>query len=135
MTREGNWYGLNMLSLYVEMSDGRLEASFQQLMNLQKVQSRSHVFDVQLLHRIIKSYTSQNADNWVFFEQCKKWREQNPNEEQLAFISQVEKSAYELEQVNFQILKLANALTSKTIDGVLAEKPSVIGLESLTPSY
>lgn len=133
MTRDANWYGLNMLPLYVEMGDGQLQASLEQLKNLQKVQLKPHVLNDEMLHRIIKVHTSQNTDNWVFFEQCKKWREQNPNDEQLGLIAQVERNAYEREQVNHQILKLASSFKGKTIESILAKDPAELGLEFCLP--
>lgn len=131
MNKEAHWYGLNMLPLYFEMSEGQLNSSCEQLENLQKIPSKLHILDNATLDRIIKLHSSQNADNWVFFEQCKKWRDENPNEEELKLIAQVEKSAYELEQVNQEILKLANSFKGVTIDSLLTISDAELGLEFL----
>ena len=110
MNKDAHWYGLNMLPLYVEMSDSQLDAAHEQLNNLLKMQTQPHRSNHAALERIIKLHTSQNTDNWVFFEQCKKWRDDNPNEDDLKLIARVEKSAYELEKINQEIIKLAASL-------------------------
>ncbi|HHM2297747.1 TPA: hypothetical protein ACRIDK_000664 [Legionella anisa] len=131
MNKDANWYGLNMLPLYVEISDGQLEASIEQLNNLNQVQSKPHVLDRETIERIIKLHSAQNADNWVFFEQCKKWRNENPTNEELKLIAQVEKSTNQLEEVNNEILTLANSFKDKTIDGILGKGDFELGLEYL----
>ena len=135
MNKEVHWYGLNMLPLYVEMSEGQLNASCEQLKKLKPAQSMPPILNDAILDRIIKLHSSQNADNWVFFEQCKKWRDENPNEEDLKLIAQVEKNAYELEQVNKKILKLANSFKEKTIDSILMKGDAELGLEFLLKTY
>ncbi|HEM6966050.1 TPA: hypothetical protein U2K00_003049 [Legionella pneumophila] len=131
MNKDANWYGLNMLPLYVEMSEGQLEASCEQLKNLQMAQEKPHVLDDETVARIIKLHRSQNADNWVFFEQCKKWRNANPTDEELKGIAQVEKNANQLETVNNEILTLADSFQGKTIDSILGKGDFELGLEYL----
>jgi hypothetical protein len=135
MSKEANWYGLNMLPLYVEMNEGLLEASRDQLENLKKVQVKPHVLDSPTIDRIIKLHQSQNADNWVFFEQCKKWRNDYPNEQQLSEIARIEKSAMQLETVNLEILALAESVKSKTIDSILAKDDFEVGLDWLLSQF
>ena len=131
MTKDANWYGINMLPIYVEMSEGQLESSIGQLSNLKQAQSKPHVLDDGIIARIIKLHSEQNSDNWVFFEQCKRWRNENPSDEELGLIARVEKSASQLEVINNQILALAHSFKDKTIDSILAKGDYELGVEYL----
>lgn len=131
MKREANLYGLNMLPLYVEISSGQLESSVEQLDNLELAKGKPHVLDSETIERPIKLHRSQNNDNWVFFEQCKKWRDNNPDNEQLSQIAEVENNTSKLESINNEILKLAESFKGKTIDDVMAKDDAELGLEWL----
>jgi len=131
MKQEANWYGLNMLPIYVEMSAGQLESSIEQLKNLELAKGKPHVLDSDTIERIINLHRSQNNDNWVFFEQCKKWRDANPDDEQLRKIAEVEKNTSKLESVNHEILKLVESFKGKTIDDVMSKDDTDLGLEWL----
>lgn len=85
----------------------------------------------ETIEQIIKLHNAQNADNWVFFEQCKKWRNENPTSEELKLIAQVEKSTNQLEEVNNKILTLANSFKGKTVDNILGKGDFELGLEYL----
>lgn len=135
MTKEAHFYGLNMLPLYVEMSEGQLEASQEQLKNLRMAKSKPHILDEATVNRMIKVHRSQNADNWVFFEQCKKWRNDNPSEEQLRLIAQIEKSAAQLETVNLEILALAESFKGKTIDSIMGKDDFELGFDWLLKKF
>lgn len=110
MGKGAHWYGLNMLPLYIDIVDGKLEGSLQKLDGLEQSFS---ALDVNELERSFRFYSLQRTDNWVFFEQCKKWRNENPDDAQLQLISQVEKSAHQLDVVNKRILILINQLRNK----------------------
>lgn len=135
MTKEAHFYGLNMLPLYVEMSEGQLEASQEQLKNLRMAKSKPHILDEATVNRVIKLHRSQNADNWVFFEQCKKWRNDNPSEEQLRLIAQIEKSAAQLEMVNLEILALAESFKGKTIESIMGKDDFELGFDWLLKKF
>lgn len=104
MANDAHWYGLNMLPLYVEMSEGYLEAAMEQLKRLQQALARCELPDNKTLHAMVKFHQTQNENNWVFFEQCKRWRNDNLDDEALRLVARLEKSAAQLEAVNRQIL-------------------------------
>lgn len=102
MANDAHWYGINMLPLYVEMSEGYLDAAQEELQRLQA----GHGLDSKECQALIKFHQTQNDNNWVFFEQCKRWRNDNPDEEALRLIARLEKSAAQLEVINQQIIAL-----------------------------
>lgn len=134
MKQNANFYGLNMLPIYVEISSGQLDSSKEQLTNLEKAKDKPHILDDETIERIIKLHCSQNEDNWVFFEQCKKWRDASPSDEQLAQIAEVEKNTSKLESINNEVIKLAESFKGKTIDDVMAKDDAQLGLEWLLNS-
>jgi len=146
MKREPNWYGLNMLPVYDEMLEGQLDASLGQFNNLKSAEHKPHapymtkntvmyrephVLNDEIVSRIIKSHTSQNEDIWVYFEQCRKWRNASPTPQELEVITLIEKNAAKLEQVNKDIIALANSFKDKTIDSILSKSDMEVGLEWL----
>ncbi|AHE67122.1 hypothetical protein Loa_01574 [Legionella oakridgensis ATCC 33761 = DSM 21215] len=116
MSKNITWYGLNLLPIYVEMVESWLEESCAQLKKLQQMKPHSDYVDKETLFRLVKSHRSQNTDNWALFAQCKHWRNQNPNEEQLRFIAQVEKNAAKLDAVNQEIASLFKSFQQKEKD-------------------
>lgn len=131
MKREPNWYGLNMLPVYDEMLEGQLDASLGQFNNLKSAEHKPHVLNDEIVSRIIKSHTSQNEDIWVYFEQCRKWRNASPTSQELEVITLIEKNAAKLEQVNKDIIALASSFKDKTIDSILSKSDMEVGLEWL----
>lgn len=113
------------------MSEGQYEASLDQLNNLKQVRLKPHILDKETIERIIKLHQSQNKDSWVFFEQCKKWRSENPTQDELKLISRIEKSIHQLEETNIEIITLANDLKDKTIDHILEQDDFALGLDYL----
>jgi hypothetical protein len=70
MKRQANWYGLEMLPMYSEMSIGQLQTSMEQLGNLEACKGRAHVLNDTMIDQIIKLHTEQNDSTWVVIEQC-----------------------------------------------------------------
>lgn len=113
MAKNNTWYGLNLLPIYVEIVESQLEAAHAQLEKLQAAESQIEGIDPRTLMRLNKLYSSQKMDNWVFFDQCKQWRNSNPNREQLRLIAYVEKNAAQLDLISRQILVLIESLQQK----------------------
>jgi len=132
MKRQANWYGLEMLPLYLEMSQGQLEASADQLHNLEACKHRPHVLDDYTVDRVIKVFTEQNESLWVFIEQCQKWRTQKPTKKQLASIEEVENNTQQLEKSNNQILFLAHHFKNHTIDRILEKEDGELAVDFLS---
>ncbi len=119
MKRKANWYGLNMLPLYLTMSVEQLDTSKDQLQSLKACIGKAHMLDDNMINRIIKSHTEQNDSTWVFIEQCRRWREENPNKKQLVDIKQIERNVEELVEMNKKVIVLATKLQKGTIDRVM----------------
>ncbi|KTC89847.1 hypothetical protein OQJ15_02365 [Fluoribacter dumoffii] len=113
MSQNNSCYGLNLLPIYLDIIEERLESALSQLKNLQQMQVPSQPLDPKTLGGIIKYHEAQKINNQTCFEQCKQWRNDNPNEEQLHQIAHIEKSAAKLELVAQEILKSAEYIKGK----------------------
>lgn len=131
MEQTVTWYGFDMIPAYITLSEKQLPRSKEQLRLLKACENKPHVLDDYTVDRIIQVYTGQNETLWIPVEQCRKWREQSPNEEQLSDIIQVENSFKNLRSVNDQILALAYCLKKNTIDSVLRKSDIEIALDFL----
>jgi len=133
--RQANWYSLDMLPFYLELSRGQLESAQEQQSNLERCQDRPGVLDDHVVSRIIRATTVQNENNWVFVEQCKKWRQQQPTVQQLADIEQVENNVQNLTQTNQAILGLAKQCKAHTIDRILEKDDAELALDFLMGKF
>jgi hypothetical protein len=131
MTKQPNWYGLEKLPLYLDMSQQQLEDSRDQLETLLECKKRPHVLDDHTVDRVIKVYAEQAEDLWVYIEQCKKWRMQSPSSNQLADIEKVEKNAKTLEEINQEILSLAHHFKLQTIERILETDDAELAIKML----
>jgi hypothetical protein len=52
----------------------------------------------------------------MYFEQCKKWRDENPNDDELRLIALIEKNAYQIDVINHQIVTLTKSIKCSEID-------------------
>lgn len=131
MKKTANWYGLEMLPLYLEIITGQLAAAVEQLHNLEACKHRPHVLDDAIIDRIIKLHTEQNESTSVPIEQCRKWCQQNPSPQQLADIKKIESDTQELEKINTQVLFLAQNFKVHTIDRILEKEDGELALDFL----
>ena len=129
MKKEPNFQPLSMILTVFMVEKGLLDSSKQQLENIKAVENKPHVLDDEIIKRSLRLYTEQNEDTKVVFEQCKRWREENPSEEQLTKIEEIEEIATELVQVNNEILAIMNRCKEQTIERLLEKEDLEVGLE------
>ena len=128
-----NWQPIERLALIAEYIDGMLAADQEHYETLLEARSRPHVLDDYTVNRIVKVYTTQQADLGVFDEQLKRWTDQASrytsaqNQEVARLVEQMA----QVRQVVTSILELAGELKKGTIEQVLAKSDFELGLESL----
>jgi len=77
MDKQPQWQPISMLPVFTDMIDGMLEASQEQLANLQLVREKPHVMDDATLQRMVGLYSNQLEDQWLFEEQFSRWLREN----------------------------------------------------------
>lgn len=133
MKKQPNWHTLTMLFTYVTLSKGELPAAQDQLQGLMACKDKPYLLDDHTINRIIKLSTSQKETTWIYLEQCNKWRQQNPSDEQLINIANVENNAKQLEIINCKMLELVNKyFKNHTIDSILKKDDVELAVDFLT---
>jgi len=100
MTKDNPFFGLNMLPIFLEMIEAKLEIAENQL---------SSLVDVKKLADNQKQIRALTAQNYLlevdrFFEQCQKWYQDAPTVEEISLIGQAEKAIASLQKANQQII-------------------------------
>jgi hypothetical protein len=126
-----NWQNLDMLPVFLEITEGQLAEAKIQLDNMHVAKAKPHVLDDDTVNRIIDVYTKQNSDLWVQDEQCCKWIDQNPTKLQLQKINDLKLSVDELKKTNTKIIEICKDISSKTIDKILNKSDMEVALDFL----
>lgn len=123
-----NLQPLNMIPVFVEMTDGMLDASKEQLTNFEALKGKAHVLDDDLLESVVKSLTKQTASLPNFLTQCDAWRQQALTASQAQQVDQIQSSVESLEKINQQVMFLADHYKNKTINKILEMDPTELML-------
>ena len=135
MKKRANWYGLDMLPLYLQMSREQLSQALEQLQNLQMCSNKPYLLDNKMIARIIAAHSEQNENAWVFVEQCSKWRKQVVSQRQLEDIAEIEKNVVQMKKRNNQILALAKQFKHQTIEKLMAKDDVELAVDFLDKMF
>lgn len=100
MTQENQFFGLNILSIFLEMIEAKLEIAENQLSSLVDVKNLAENYKLVIL-KTAQDYLLE-VDR--FFEQCQKWYQDAPTVEEISLIGQAEKVIASLQKANQQII-------------------------------
>lgn len=124
MTKEQpTWQPIGMLPVFTGMVDGMLDASLDQLRNLQRAVEKPHVLDDETLTAVIEQYTQQLEDHWLFEEQFARWKRSALKADQEREVERLIGQLKKLKKTNEDILKLARSVEHATIDKIMAMDP------------
>lgn len=119
MDNQPQWQPISMLPVFTDMIDGMLEASQEQLANLQLVREKPHVMDDATLQRMVGLYSNQLEDQWLFEEQFSRWLRENLKPDETREVERLMAQAAKLKASNEQILHIADQIRHSTIDSIL----------------
>ena len=119
MDKQPQWQPISMLAVFTDMIDGMLEASQEQLANMQMVRQKPHVMDDATLQRVVELYSNQLEDHWLFEEQFSRWLQGNLTPEETRETERLMAQAAKLKSSNEQILQIADEVKHSTIDSIL----------------
>jgi len=120
-----------MVPTYLFLAKGQLEEAMNILPMLEQVKHKPHVLCDDDVQRILKLHNEQLDTNWIFIEQCKKWRSQSSDNNQLKLMTEIEEQAQNYEPIAKQILALAKFIENDTIDRILEKDDGELALEVL----
>jgi hypothetical protein len=130
--QEPTWQPLAQLPLIAYVIDGMTDSAEEQLINLQQAETRPHVLDDATVDHLIRVYTEQKDDLWLYEEQLTRWRRQSPTAAQLAEIARLDQRLTRLRTLVNELLERAQQLRPYTIDAILAKSDLELGLDMLT---
>jgi hypothetical protein len=107
--------------------DGMLEAA----QILLPAKARPHALDDYTVNRVIKVFTNQQDDLWLFEEQLKRWSETTLSAQQRKEVERLQGQMKKLREQITTILALADELSKGTIEKVTAKSDAELGLEFL----
>jgi folylpolyglutamate synthase/dihydropteroate synthase len=108
-----------------------LQTANEQRASLQEAKAQLHVLDDSTLVGVIKFFTTQKKDLWLFDEQLHRWRAEELTMTQRAAIERLTRQMRNLHEAINTILALADELKEDTIEKVLAKGDAKRGLEML----
>ena len=117
--QQPQWQPIGMLPVFTDMVDGMLQSSEEQLVNLHAAKDRPHVFDNEMLNRIIELYNNQIEDAWLFEQQFTRWKKGNLTDAEKREVDRLAAQSSKITTTNKEILKIAHSIEHATIDEIV----------------
>lgn len=130
-TPKVNWQPISALPLIGSMIDGLLDEVEKQNTNLQAGRAKPHVFDNYTIDRVIKVYSDQAEDLWLYEGQLSRWKALNLTSSQRQEVDRLAAQIPTIRERITAILALAEELKGGTIDTIMAKSDLELGLEVL----
>ena len=125
------WQPIGRLSLVTFQIDTLLQAANEQRTSLQEAKAHSSIVDDSTIAGVIKVFTAQKKDLWLFDEQLQRWRAEELTMIQRAEIEQLTRQMRNLHEAINAVLALADELKEDTIEKVLQKGDAKRSLEML----
>jgi hypothetical protein len=125
------WQPISALPLIGSMIDDFLDEVEKQHANLHARRSKPHVLDDHTVGRVIKVYSAQAEDLWLYEEQLSRWKSLNLTPPQRQEVDRLAAQIPTIRERIAAILALAEELKKGTIESVLAKSDLELGLEAL----
>jgi hypothetical protein len=127
-----NWQPISMLPQIAWMIDGMTESAEEQLGNLHEAEDQPHVLDLPTVDRVIRLYTAQQGDLWLYREQLARWGKLALTDAQRAEVTRLEGRLATLSAHIETLLDLAQRLRPHTIESILAKSDIELALDVLS---
>lgn len=126
-----HWQPIAQLPLIASLIDGALDDAEEQDATLQEAKPKPHVLDDDTVGRVVKVYTEQHEDLWLYEEQLRRWHAGTLTDAQRREVERLTGQLRRLRARIDAILALADELGRGTIEKVLAKSDLEMGLEFL----
>lgn len=124
-----NWQPIGFLPQLVEMIDGMLESTTDNLQTLRKAQPAS--LDNATVNRVIRVNTNLLEDLWLYGEQLKIWQTGYMSEKEEKEVVRLQSRLVKLEKILKEILGMKDKLEEMTIEYLLGKSDLKSGLDFL----
>lgn len=133
--QQPEWQPISMLPVFSEMLLGMLESSLDQLDNMQLVVERPHVLDDQTLDRMIKLYSEQLEDHWLFEAQFARWKQETLSCAEEKNINRLIQLSSKLKVTNEEIIRLIRSIENQTINKMVGMNETELTEAILSGEY
>jgi hypothetical protein len=130
-TQQPQWQPVSKLPLITTHIDGMLEDAQEQYQTLLPAKARPHALDDYTVNRVIKVFTDQQHNLWLFDEQLSRWSNGQLSAQQRKEVERLQGQMKKLREQITVILELADDLSKGTIEKVMAKSDAELGLEFL----
>ncbi len=130
--QEPRWNPISRLPMIATAIDEMLGMAEEQYGNLQQARERPHVLDDYTVGRVIKVFTEQSNDLWLYEEQLARWKKDDLTATQRQEVERLDGQLARLREVIAAILALAGELKGGTIESILAKSDIELALEVLS---
>jgi hypothetical protein len=126
-----NWQPISQIPLVAGLIDGALSDTRDHIQTLAKARAQPHVLDDATIDRIERFHSEQLEFVYIYAEQIRSWRAEDPSAAQTLELDRLEKQNRHLRQVTMDVLALAHELRKGTIDHIMAMSDLELGLQAL----
>lgn len=130
-SREPQWQPSSQVFRVGTMIDGMLASARDQYALLQEARPKPHVLDDATVNRVVRVYTEQRDDLWLYDEQLRRWAAEPLKTMRRQEVERLQGRMVQLHEVVDAILALADELGRGTIERVLEKDDVDLGLEFL----
>ncbi len=130
--KDPHWQPISALPLLTKAIDGMREAAEAQHQNLQEARQRAYVLDDATVERVIRVFTTQANDLWLYGEQLARWQKIPLSTTQRQEVERLGNQLIRLRTVVQNILALAEELKTLTIEKVLEMSNEEVALVVLS---
>lgn len=123
---------ISMIRQILEITQGMLEESKNQLELTKEAKEKPHVLDDDMVDRALKLYKEQNESAKIFINQCKIWKQEKLTELQAVQVQEIEYSTNLLIETNNELLSIFNYCKDRTINKVIEKDDMALALDFLT---
>ncbi len=125
------WQPISQLPFIAHVLDGMLESAAETGQALEEARPKPYVLDDATVNRVLRVYTTQQNDLWLYEEQLKRWGALSLTAEERQEVERLVSQLGKLRQVIASNLALAKELKSGTIEQALNKSDAELGLEFL----
>lgn len=126
------WQPISQLPMVTWAINGMADEAADILGHLREARAKPHILDDATVSRVIRLYTEQQADLWLYEEQLRRWEAGKLTASQGKEVTRLAERLTGLRADIAAILELAAYLKPRTIDAVLARSDEELALDVLT---
>src|SRR5690349_14860076 len=115
------WQPIEQLPLIAWSIDGMTDSAEEQLGYLRQAEEQPHVLDLPTVDQVVRVYTEQQGDLWLYREQLARWGKLALTDAQRAEVTRLEQRLATLGAHIETLLALAARLRPHTIESILAK--------------